>query len=162
MNSKVKNTLLIAGVISIWFGTFVGVRNCIYPNQHSNSRKQECESKDGTYLPKENVCLEVGHIRLGENDSKISVVVYGADYCDVCKEATNYLTKRRIKFWYRDVSVRSAEDDMHSALDSSGLEHGFIPVIVVSSPGVSNKVFRGFVQDDVEAEITSRATFNGE
>jgi hypothetical protein len=125
-----------------------------------SARESECSSKDGVYFPLEGACLSIPRIRLGQDTSKVLVVVYGASYCEACDRATDYLAKRHIANIEYDVSKDvKASFAMEKVLDEHNLDHGLIPVIVVEGGGLPDKVLLGFVESSLNEEVEARSTY---
>lgn len=130
-----------------------------------NKRAAECEEKEGTYLRNERVCLDLSHIRLGQDTSSVSVLIYGAPWCSPCSDAIAYLDKRHIQYVEKNIDDNANKIEMQSVLDQAGMEHGLIPVIVIGKKGDDGmpktpaKVIRGWDQSDVAEAISEESTY---
>jgi glutaredoxin len=138
--------------------TYLGSKTADENNKIIHARADECNSKDGTYLYHEDLCLDLNHIKLGGNTSSISAVIYGMSSCEPCQEAGAWLQKRHIQYIEKDVSNVAYEDEMRAFLDSQHMEHGLIPVIVIIA-GNHTTVLRGFDQWELNKAIEAETIY---
>jgi glutaredoxin len=81
--------------------------------------------------------------------SRAVVIVYGAEWCGACHEATRYLRRKGIAYVEKDVEKDpSAEREMQEKLARNGLRAGSIPVL-----DVRGKVMIGFSPSEVDAAL---------
>ena len=77
------------------------------------------------------------------------VIVYGAEWCGACHEATRYLRRKGIAYVEKDVEKdATAEREMEEKLARNGLRAGSIPVL-----DVRGKVMIGFNPAEVDAAL---------
>lgn len=86
--------------------------------------------------------------------AKLTVIVYGADWCQACKDAMRYLRKKGVSAIEKDIEEdETARAEMKAKMRRAGLsDRGGIPVI-----DVRGKILQGFSPRDIDkaiAEVT--------
>lgn len=89
--------------------------------------------------------------------ANLSVVVYGASWCEACRSAVRYLRQRGVKVIEKDIEAdESAKAEMQRKLAAAHLrDRGSIPVI-----DVRGRILLGF--DERELDRALRSTTRGE
>ena len=91
--------------------------------------------------------------QIGPSASKVSVVMFSAEWCGACKQAAKWLKANRISYRERDVEKDpKALQDLKAAARRAGMTAqsigGSVPVFVVGT-----EVMKGFSPDAIEAAI---------
>jgi len=87
-------------------------------------------------------------------NSKLTVIVYGADWCQPCKDAMRYLRRKGVNAIEKDIEEdESARAEMKAKMRRAGIsDRGGIPVI-----DIRGKILQGFSARDIDkaiAEVT--------
>ena len=154
--------ILYGGVLFVAGGlTYLGIEVSKAGVKITEDREKECNLKDGTYLRHENVCVDLNTIRLGGDTAHLHAVIYGADFCEPCKDAAAFLIRRHVAFEEKDVQRNVLfEDEMRYFLDMTKQEHGMIPVIVITNHITMHQtVLRGYDRWEVAKAIETETIY---
>jgi glutaredoxin len=72
-------------------------------------------------------------------DGKLTVIIYGADWCQPCHQAEAYLKGKGIPFVHKDIDDPNVSEEMQDKLQAAGIQTHSIPVL-----DVGGKLLVGF------------------
>ena len=83
-----------------------------------------------------------------ENDGTLTVIIYGADWCQPCHQAEAYLKGKGVPFVHKDVDDPAANEEMLDKLQAAGIKTQSIPIL-----DVGGKLLVGFEPSALDQAI---------
>ncbi|MEO7092519.1 MAG: glutaredoxin family protein [Polyangiales bacterium] len=81
-------------------------------------------------------------------DGKLTVIIYGADWCQPCHQAEAYLKGKGVPFVHKDVDDPNVSEEMQDKLQAAGIQTHSIPVL-----DVGGKLLVGFEASELDQAL---------